>query len=935
MASGMMIRLCQNNTPVAVGTRSSQDDLYYLNIEVVPTTASALLSVSSVPLSTWHLRLGHISTTIIKLMESTNCVVGLQLSKSEEFPVQQCEGCAYGKSQRLSFPTSGHIKATEIGHLVHSDLCGPMSVASPSGAVYFLIFKDDYTGFRVLYFLTHKSQVFHYFQLYSSRLHTETNQHVKILRTDNGGEFTSSEFSNFLSKEGIKHETSAPHTPEQNGVAERENRIVMESARSLLHAEAISLELWAEAVACAVYCLNRALSTNNKICTPFEGWYKQKPTISHLRIFGIKAYVHIPEVERKKLDAKSKLCIFVGYSDTQKAYRFWCQETRKIVISRDAIFCEKEETVFPANPLFPEKISNELPSSTSFLPKRKNNVFPPSDISKDVPSPGDRRNPARVRHQAVPRSSLHALSAETSTTEPLSYDDAISSPDYLLWKQAMEEEMAALNRNHTWTLTTLPRGCSPVDCRWIYKLKHRVDGSIERYKARLVAKGFSQRPGIDYDQTFSPVVKYDSLRTILSVTAAEDLELYQLDVTTAFLHGVLKEEVYLRQPEGHVIPGQETQVYRLHKSLYGLKQASRNWNEKFDEFLTKFGLVPSQADSCVYFLRKDGEITIVSIWVDDGLVASSSKKIVLEIIEYLQLQFEIVSRPADLFVGLLINRNRDKKYLHLSQPTYISKILSKFCMQDCHSKATPADPFNRLTKESSTADSDSSKLFPFQEAVGSLLYCMITTRPDISYAVGQVAQFTTNPGKSHCEAVKRILSYLKGTSTYGLRFQKTQSNGILFAFTDADYAGDLDSRRSTTGYVLTLNAGPVAWGSIKQKSVALSTTEAEYIAACHTAKEIVWLRNLLHEIGFEQVDSTTLFCDNQSAVRLVFNPEFHKRTKHIDVQHHFIREKQNDGSLHMQYLPTEEQLADLFTKPLPGPRFEKLRRQIGIEDLLV
>jgi hypothetical protein len=379
----------------------------------------------------------------------------------------------------------------------------------------------------------------------------------------------------------------------------------------------------------------------------------------------------------------------------------------------------------------------------------------------------------------------------------------------------MEEEMAALNRNHTWTLTTLPRGRSPVDCRWIYKLKHRVGGSIERYKARLVAKG------------------------------------------------------------------------------------------------------------------------IVSIWVDDGLVASSSKKIVLEIIEYLQLQFEIVSRPADLFVGLLINRNRDKKYLHLSQPTYISKILSKFCMQDCHSKATPADPFNRLTKESSTADSDSSKLFPFQEAVGSLLYCMITTRPDISYAVGQVAQFTTNLGKSHCEAVKRILSYLKGTATFGLRFQKTQSNGILFAFTDADYAGDLDSRRSTTGYVLTLNAGPVAWGSIKQKSVALSTTEAEYIAACHTAKEIVWLRNLLHEIGFEQVDSTTLFCDNQSAVRLVFNPEFHKRTKHIDVQHHFIREKQNDGSLHMQYLPTEEQLADLFTKPLPGPRFEKLRRQIGIEDLLV
>lgn len=321
----------------------------------------------------------------------------------------------------------------------------------------------------------------------------------------------------------------------------------------------------------------------------------------------------------------------------------------------------------------------------------------------------------------------------------------------------------------------------------------------------------------------------------------------------------------------------------------------------------------------------------MAIWVDDGLVASSSKQVILEIIQYLQLQFEIVSRSADLFVGLLIKRNREKKYLHLSQPNYINKILSKFSMQNCHSKTTPADPSSRLTAITSSA-ADRSTLFPYQEAVGSLLYCMISTRPDICYALGQVTQFTVNPGKPHCKAVKRIFAYLKGTITYGICFQNAHSNGNLLAFTDADYAGDFDSRRSNSGYVLTLNSGPVTWGSIQQKSVALSTTGAEYMGACHTAKEIVWLRNLLREIGFEQTKPTTLFCDNQSAVRLVFNPEFHKRTKNIDIQHHFIREKQSDGCLHMQYLSTEGQLAVLFTKPLPGPRFEKLRRGIGIED---
>lgn len=337
------------------------------------------------------------------------------------------------------------------------------------------------------------------------------------------------------------------------------------------------LFLWTEAVACAVYCLNRVLSTINTDRTPFEKWYNRKPVVSHLRIFRSKAYVHVPTVERKKLDAKSKPCIFVGYSETQKAYRFWCPEKEKIIFNRDVIFCEEDDLMIPNNfPAAQKKTSDEIAPYTSLQQKENSGVSVPSgdDNHSRTSGSSDHRNPIRLRRQAIPRSSLHALSAEITPIEPLNYEDAISPINALLWKQAMEKEMTALNRIHTWTLTPLPKGRSAIKCRWTFKLKHTVDGSIERYKACLVVKGFSQRPGIDYDQTFSPIVKYDSLRAILAVTAVEDLELFQLDVPIAFLHGELKEEVYLAQPEGHIISRQESQVYRLHKSLYGLKQAS-------------------------------------------------------------------------------------------------------------------------------------------------------------------------------------------------------------------------------------------------------------------------------------------------------------------------------------------------------------------------
>lgn len=475
----------------------------------------------------------------------------------------------------------------------------------------------------------------------------------------------------------------------------------------------------------------------------------------------------------------------------------------------------------------------------------------------------------------------------------------------------------------------LPTGRKTISTRWLFKVKPGVNGEKPRYKARLVAKGFTQRPGIDFNETYAPVVKMDSLRTVISIVAAYDLEMEQLDIKTAFLYGEISEEIFLSQPEGLICPGKENLVCRLNKCLYGLKQAPRVWNQHFDSFLQKFGLKTSAADPCIYFRHRDEEFTIMCIWVDDGLVCSNRKDAISDILKYLSHHFEMRSHPVDHFVGIAVTRDRIENKIYLSQPNYVKKILDKFNMSDCSPKSLPADPNSRLVQQKPTdATEFEDEVTPYREAVGSLLYLTTTTRPDIAYAVSQVAQHSENPNKTHWTAVKRILAYLKGTSRHGLCFTKG-SRRPLTGFTDADYAGDVSTRRSTTGSLFLFNDGPISWCSRRQTCVALSTTEAEFVAASETVKEAVWLRRFFKEIGME-IGPLPIMCDNQSAIRLVKNPEFHQRTKHIDVRYYFIRGSQEADEIDISYVETERQLADILTKPLANPRFIKLREDIGV-----
>ena len=388
---------------------------------------------------------------------------------------------------------------------------------------------------------------------------------------------------------------------------------------------------------------------------------------------------------------------------------------------------------------------------------------------------------------------LHASTSDPliNPSEPKSYQEALVSPEADLWKSAMEEEYSSLIENGTWELTALPEGRTTVKSKWVFKIKPGYKDVAVRFKGRMVAKGYTQEHGIDYNETYAPVVKHTALRMVLSLVASLDLDMIQLDIKTAFLYSRLEEEIYMDQPEGFTVPGRETDVCRLIKSIYGLKQAPRLWNKKFYEFLVKFGLTRSTADPCVYFRRLGEEVTIVAIYVDDGLVCSNKPDTLTSILEFLGKEFQMRTLSADRFVGVNITRDRERRQLFFAQPHYITFILEKFNMAGCNIKAVPADPNARLSSIMSPTDEEEMaemRLVPYREAIGSLIYLAVMTRPDISYAVGQVSQYCQNPGRVHWNAVKHIIAYLKKTINYGILFYKSQFN-TLSGFSDADYAG--------------------------------------------------------------------------------------------------------------------------------------------------
>ena len=455
----------------------------------------------------------------------------------------------------------------------------------------------------------------------------------------------------------------------------------------------------------------------------------------------------------------------------------------------------------------------------------------------------------------------------------------------------------------------LPKARKSVGCKWVFKLKLKADGSVDRHKARLVAKGYSQQQGLDFTETFAPVAKFASIRAALAIAALEDIEIHQMDVETAFLNGNLEEEIYMDQPEGFIKPGTENLVCKLKKSLYGLKQASRAWNSVIDKFLKEIGASKCAGDHCIYALEHGASRMIIILYVDDLILATNSQELLSSTKQALSNKFSMKDLgEVHYFLGIQVIRNQKDTAIWLTQRSYIEQILKQYNLDQSKAVATPSqvgDKLSKLQEPQTQTEHEELSAIPYGNAVGSLIYAMLGTRPDIAAAVGVCSKFMANPGLQHWKAVKRILRYLQGTLDLGLKLGGRNANPSLKGYSDSDWGGSLDDRKSTTGFVFDFS-GPISWQSKRQPTVALSSTEAEYMALTQAAKEALWLQGLLSEFGIKKTRPTTILEDNQGCIALAKNPTSHARTKHIDIRHHFIRETLEAGQIKLDYCPTVE-----------------------------
>ncbi|GJY03944.1 putative ribonuclease H-like domain-containing protein [Tanacetum coccineum] len=507
-----------------------------------------------------------------------------------------------------------------------------------------------------------------------------------------------------------------------------------------------------------------------------------------------------------------------------------------------------------------------------------------------------------------------------SQEEPKRISQALRDP---AWVEAMQEELLQFKLQKVWILVDLPKGHRAIGTKWVYRNKKDERGIVIRNKARLVAQGHTQEEGIDYDEVFAPVARIEAIRIFLAYASYMGFMVYQMDVKSAFLYGQIEEEVYVCQPPGFEDPDHPNKVYKVVKALYGLHQAPRAWYDTLATYLLSNGFQRGQIDQTLFIKRHKGHILLVQIYVDDIIFGSTKKELCDEFEKLMKDKFQMSSMgELTFFLGLQVQQK--KNGIFISQDKYVHEILKKFNYSDVKSASTPTDLEKPLVQDGDAADVDEHL---YRSMIGSLMY-LTASRPDIMFAVCACARFQVSPKSSHLLAVKRIFRYLKGKPSLGLWYSK-DSPLELVAYTDSDYAGATQDRKSTTGGCQFLGNRLISWQCKKQTVVATSTTEAEYVAAASCCGQVLWIQNQLLDYGYNFMD-TVIYIDNTSTICIIENPVQHSKTKHIEIRHHFIRDCNAKKLIQMAKIDTQHNVADLLTKGFDAGRFQYLVSSIGM-----
>ncbi|PKU76821.1 Retrovirus-related Pol polyprotein from transposon TNT 1-94 [Dendrobium catenatum] len=856
-----------------------------------------------------------------------------------------CNSCKMAKSHRLPTYLSTNVSKTVLS-LLHSDVWGPFPITSQLGFRYYVLFVDDFSKFTWIFPLLNKSEVFNKFLELQKFVERQFNCKIRTLRTDNGGEFTNNKFQTYCRLNGIIQQFSCPYSPSQNGVAERKHRHVIETARTLLTQASLPQHFWVDAMLTANTLINCLPSPNTKNKSPYEILFGKQPNYNYFKVFGCLCYPWLKPYTTTKLSPVSHPCVFLGYATSQKGYRCLDTHTNRIYTSNHVVF---NESVFPfasnsqylttpppvqshTPPLLLVPISTTTPLTVttpneSLSNNTMSSTHQPATTSQDntqIVPPQHSRQPQghhmltrlKTGHQQPKK--MFDLVHVIHSSEPTTYQQAAKSEQ---WRTAMSQEFQALQSQGTWELVPPNASQNVLGSKWTFRTKFNSDGSIARYKARLVAKGYNQEYGIDYNETFSPVAKMPTVRILILIALHHNWTIHQLDVSNAFLHGTLSDTVYMHQPPGFQDSIHPNYVCRLKKALYGLKQSPREWYATLSNHLVAYGFQISSSDHSLLTYKNGDTRLYILIYVDDILLTGNSPTETTKLLSNLHNHFQMRNLgPLSQFLGLQTQPTSTGVILH--QQAYAKKILDRAGMAQSKPASTPI-PTKTTTSTTSTEPYDNPHLY--RQIIGSLQYLTLT-RPDIQFAVQQLCQHMHIPLNSHHAALKRLLRYIQGTTTTGIPLNRQSL--LLQGYVDADWASNTQDRTSISGFCNFLGHSPVSWQVKKQSTIARSSTEAEYRALATAASEVLWLRRLLEEFHTTQDSPTTVYCDNTLAIALANNPVFHARTKHIEVDCHFIRDCIKKNHIAVHHICTTDQIADLFTKALPTQRFKHLSSKL-------
>lgn len=787
----------------------------------------------------WHARLGHISFKKINAMSKQEMVHGLPKIREEK---RLCESCLVGKQSRQPFPKTTMFRASEPLELFHADLCGPITPPTSAHNKYIFVIIDDFSRYMWTILMKEKSEAFGRFKAFKGLVEKDLGKSIITLRTDRGGEFTSREFNEFCEESGIRRHLTASYTPQQNGVVERRNRTLLEMTRSILKAMKVPNYLWGEAIRHSTYVINRVPTRALENMTPYECLREKKPNLAHLRVFGCLAHSKVEPANLKKLDDRSKPLVHLGIEPGSKAYRLYNPTTRKVIVSRNVVFDEKTSwnwnetkdgpsrdpgmfyvrwgevvdagdgpTVIGNNQHqdHDETESNESNDDENHHEQGGDNNMDDQQENEEQPL---RRSTRQVTQPGYLNDYVLQAAVECEklllsiNDEPRCYKEA---KNLLKWRQACVEEISSINKNKTWNLTDKPSGVKVIGLKWIFKIKKNADGTINKYKARLVAKGYVQESGIDFDEVFAPVARLETIRLLVGLAASHGWETHHLDVKTAFLHGELREDVYVEQPEGFEVKGEEHKVYKLTKALYGLRQAPRAWNTKLDQILKGMGFIKCPKETSVYRKEEGGNLLIIAIYVDDLFVTGNTLKVIREFKIGMSTKFEMSDLgKLTYYLGIEVMQTKDG--IEIKQEGYARKILREAGLETCNPTQVPMEFGLKVSKAQDEEEIDSTW---YRRNVGCLRY-LLHSRPDLAFSVGVASRYMQNPRKSHGDILKHILRYLKGTVAFGLKFDRGGSKKII-GFSDSSHNIDQDDGRSTTGHIFYFRSSPITWCSQK------------------------------------------------------------------------------------------------------------------------